>query len=196
MSALNSILERLIPGTVTAPKLDCIGCAKTWKCCDFQPFVANFLVGALIEANPKFLFTGPHLWQPLGLIPSHEFRARHAATSLAVRGEDLVCQFFDKDTRGCTIWEFRPGECSTYFCEGMGRDLQKLSARSFGLETALAQRALFEVGLAIDLVGSQIDLLNEPAEFKTYSDEELRKIYRDCWAWARNLNEDDVSQWL
>lgn len=197
MNALNFILDPMIPGQKTQiPQLDCVGCAKPLKCCDFQPFVANFLIGAILEENANFLMDGPHLWQPLGLIPSHEFRAKHARTPAFERGADLACQFFDLGARACTIWRFRPGECSTYFCEGMDEELQKLSGDSFGLETALAQRALFEAGVEIDLVGAQIDLLNEPGPVQKYDEVELRRIYSECWRWARNLRADDVRQWL
>lgn len=196
MTNLNSILSRWLSTRPKAlPALDCVACAKKWKCCDFQPFVPNFALGAILEKNPAFALTGVHHWQPLGLVPSHEFRARHAATQPEAREPDLVCQFFDKRERRCGIWEFRPGECSNYFCEGMGAELTAASEAAFTIETVVAQRALFELGFAQAEVGEQIDLLNAPGSFRAYSEVELRSIYSESWRWARNLSADEVRRW-
>ncbi len=196
MTNLNSILSRWWPeGLKAVPVLDCAACTKKWKCCDFQPFLPNFAVGAILEQRPEFELSGPHHWQPLGLIPSHEFRERHGRTSPEARERDLVCQFFDPLSRGCGIWEFRPGECSHYFCEGMGAELIRGSESAFAVETALAQKALFALGFGVDQVGEQIDLLNSPGAFPVYQPAELRKIYRECWRWAGNLQGGEVGQW-
>lgn len=198
MTNLNSILGRWQPDVIKAvPALDCQACMTKWKCCDFQPFWANFLIGAHIENHSDLDLIGPHHWQPIGLIPNHDFRQKHARTPTDQRGEDLVCGFFNKAQRECQIWEVRPGECSNYFCEGMGPELQKASQDAFHMETVLAQRALIQLGFDFPQVGAQIDLLNEPGgTFPKYSEAELVEIYRECWRWARNLEANEVREWL
>lgn len=198
MTNLNSILSRWQQDTVkTVPDLDCRSCAKRWKCCDFQPFWANFLIGAHIESDADLMFDSAHHWQPLGLIPDHGFREKHARTPPEQKDQDQVCLFFNPTQRQCQIWNTRPGECSNYFCEGMGEELQIASKQAFDLETIVAQKALIELGFTYTQVSEQVDLLNEPGRiFPAYAPNQLSDIYRQCWRWARNLTANEVREWL
>lgn len=197
MNSLNSVLAGLMPQpSVAGPELNCSACTKVAKCCDFQPFLANFLIGALLDRNSAFELSGDHYWQPLGLIPNSKFRQRHAELGSELRGSELQCNFFDISTRKCGIWELRPGECSTYFCEGAGVQHRNLSVQAFALETGLAQRALYEFGFSQNFVSAQVDVLNNAVEPVAVPESELHEIYRFCWSWARNLRGEDVRRWL
>ncbi len=33
------------------------------------------------------------------------------------RQSDLLCPFFDTKSLGCSVWQSRPGVCTTYFCK-------------------------------------------------------------------------------
>jgi hypothetical protein len=207
---LNSVLARWLDQgdlDLAASKLNCDLCSKAgraglsgterarwqlYKCCTFQPFVANFLLGAHLASGgqlpvPRGPESGFHL-TPLGLFASQDFKRRHQATADEERGADLLCAFY-RDGK-CGIFAFRPGECSTYFCTGPD---QLLSEQSFAVEVAVAQLALFEQGFSEAQVGQQIDLLNEPErEIQTLAMVDLEALYRRAWSYASTLRRKDV----
>jgi Fe-S-cluster containining protein len=160
-------------------QLDCLGCKKPGKCCDFQPFIPNFLLGAMLHAGLDLPEAGEHSYQPIGLVPGRSFRERHAKTS--ERGSDLLCRFF-KDNK-CSVYQYRPSECRNYYCEGMTEIHRLRSQREFDFETKLAQLALRHLGFSDRYINLQIDILNaevdpEPVESVP------RELYRSAFAWA------------
>src|SRR6185312_8190070 len=98
------------------PALDCAACTlalerpsfasrwRSYKCCTFQPFVANFLAGAMLEAGLEALAIHPDkaLRQPLGVIPTAGFRELYLTTPEDLRGKEHLCSYFDKTYRRCT----------------------------------------------------------------------------------------------
>ena len=128
-------------------------------------------------------FQGEHLWQPIGLVPSHAYKARYANTPPESRASDLDCVFF-KD-RLCIIWPERPGECRTYFCEGRTAADIEQSETLFAEETRLAQLALIEQGWSLAHVHAQIDVLNNGAGGTSFKPEDLKDIYRRAWEYVK-----------
>ena len=184
----NSVSRATIAGF--AP--DCGACAKFGKCCDFQPFVPNVLLGAALAAGVT-LPKSPERFalQPIGLVPTARFRrARDHRGARTADHVDQLCAFF-VDGR-CAIWDFRPGECSSYHCAG---EDPAQAADSFALETSLAQMALIEQGFAPATVAGQIDILNEPGEDLDTAPA-VETIYRRAWDWARHLSRADVAAYL
>ncbi len=179
--------------TLTDPQLDCAGCLKVGKCCDFQPFIPNYLVGAMLAAGVALPNVGEHHWQPLGLIPAGSFRERHSRTPEGLRGSDLFCSFFDG---GCSIYKFRPGECRNYFCEGMTDGHHAASIKAFTIETSMAQSALEHLGFPIEAVHAQVDVLNLQGEPRPAVTAEMMAIYRGAWAWAGQHRSDEVQRFL
>ena len=187
-STLNSILSRWLapgPGRPTGP--DCGACTRVTKCCDFQPFVANFLLGALLEQGHVLPEGDGFLKTSLGLVASAQFRRAHAAGRAG-----LACAFYLEGR--CSIWDLRPGECSTYLCDDVTPARSKLSARAFALETALAQMALAMDGFSPRKIARQVDILNDPGGGR--SEPNVVPIYLRAWAWAQTLSFDDVAPYL
>ena len=186
MTSLNPILARWLDDE-PAPRVDCAGCARgRFKCCDFQPFVPNFLVGAALETGRPLPAAAERFRrQPLGLIPTAQFRSARDGAGTPDR-----CAFFERGA--CGIWAFRPGECSAYTCVTENHDL---AGRAFALETTLAQMALIELGFAGPTVEGQIDILNDPGDALGHADD-VEPIYRRAWAWVRTRSRADLAAWL
>ena len=162
-TVINPVMQRWLraPGDL-APVVDCERCtmslndpenAKRWhslKCCAFQPYVANFYCGAMLEAGlmPLPRDAGKAMLQPLGVLPVREFRALIEATPDHLRQEKHLCTFYDQASRRCGIWEYRPGECSLYYCGGDSkrREREQWSQKVFSLESDMAQMALAHLG--------------------------------------------------
>jgi hypothetical protein len=177
------------------PELDCLGCTREFKCCAFQPFVANFLLGAYLADGGNLLPMRAML-QPLGLIPGGEYRAKYLGTAEAERGEEFLCHFYDRQTRRCGNWKHRPGECSTYFCKPGKFDVDHHSRQTFDRETAIAQMALSELGFERGRIAQQIAYLNDPGFHpSTVEFAYLMEIYRRSWEWAKRLNANQVERW-
>src|SRR5262249_39696023 len=125
---------------LTVPKVDCVGCSKPGKCCDFQPFLPNYLLRAMLEAGVDLPDAGEHHWQPIGLVPDKGYRERHGLAADGRRGAEFLCRFFVD--RQCSIYQFRPAECRTYYCEGMTKWHHRKSEQGFETETKNAQLCL------------------------------------------------------
>lgn len=197
------------------PKLDCKSCTRAqsalstqekerwenWKCCTFQPFVPNYLLGSMLETKslPKN-HSNQFALSPLGLCPTAEYRTRFFTKEDSERGEDLICAFYDKERGICGNWKNRPSECSTYFCQ----DSSFYRARSrdlFDWEMAVAQMALIEHGFSDQETGAMMSWMdwNDEGRLKLlwahYLGKEI-EFYQSCWKWAQTLQARDVLSWL
>jgi hypothetical protein len=196
-SFLNTTLARWLATPLSVPDVDCRGCAKLTKCCAFQPFIPNFLLGGWLESLTVLPQHKSLCFQPLGAMPTPEYREKHRVAGNKDQALDLLCSFY-VDGR-CSIWNFRPGECSTYFCdEAMTSEpRQSLAKKSFAIEIAVAQMALVELGFAPKEISAQVDACNGQAEFsEKYPDAELILMYKRAWQWSKQLNADLVASWL
>lgn len=165
--------------------MNCAGCTRAFKCCDFQPFVANFLCGAVLADGGALPFDERVVGLGLGLCASAGFRARH--------GSEL-CAF--NVGGACSIWSRRPGECSVYLCTPAPEARTRLSEDAFRIETAVAQMALVELGFTPSEIAAEIDFLNEPGEPLPRTRTRLLEIYRAAWEWASRLEAADVKAFL
>ena len=136
--------------------------------------------------------------QLLGVIAHPSFRSRCEATPDRERGESHLCTYYDRVARRCGIWEFRPGECSLYFC---GSDSnrparEEWSNKAFQLESNLAQMALAHLGVNPREIETQVNLLNALGEVaEPLSEARVLEVYRESWNWAKTQSESDVHSW-
>lgn len=183
-----------------APQLDCARCLKPAKCCAFQPFVPNFLLGAWLEKSESLLEIANVRFHPVGAVACPDYRARHEKVTAAGGdpGVDLLCGFFDRERRTCSIWNFRPGECSTYFCDDLrvSEDRQAIRDKSFALEMAVAQMALVELGFSAREIAEQVDLVNGASSAQIYPGPELLMMYKKAWKWSQGLSREMVKSWM
>lgn len=211
---VNQVIQRWLklPDGLT-PQVDCDKCTmselhpmeqKRWhlyKCCTFQPFVANFYCGAMLEAGVSPFTAGAMqaVIQPLGVMATRRFRDLSDATPDSERGEAHLCSYFDRKKRSCRIWSFRPGECSLYFCstDPKSRERGEWSARAFHLESSMAQMALAHLGFSPRQLSDQVNQLNDPREdLQSLAATDAEELYRAAWKWVQTQSEYDVSSWL
>jgi len=205
---LNSILRQWITAEdLKPPELDCAGCSmaitdplngERWrknKCCTFQPFFPNFYLGAILNDFPRELASAQVYLGPLGMIANEDFRARWLTTVEEFKGENHHCFFYDHHQRKCTVWAFRPGECSTYFCQPVARAAE-MSHKTFAVESAVAQMAMIELGYSPDDVSREVETLNSGVGSKDWSYEKVLTVYRRSWEWSQELQPKQIQQWL
>jgi hypothetical protein len=137
--------------------------------------------------------------QAIGIVPTPAFRAQVEATPDEKRGEEHLCTFYDKTSRRCSIWEFRPGECSLYYC---GSDPKRAvreenSTNIFAMESGLAQMALAYLGFAPGAIARQVDVLNKAGvALPSLHAREALEIYRASWTWAKSQTIENIDSWL
>lgn len=88
------------------------------KCCTYFPYIPNFSLGALSlsqihQALPRGILL------PVGLFPSPQEQL--VIETLGGHGfgqkKELLCPYFDSVKNQCSIWNYRPGVCTSYFCK-------------------------------------------------------------------------------
>ncbi|MBT4763349.1 MAG: hypothetical protein HOO06_16765 [Bdellovibrionaceae bacterium] len=105
-------------------KRNCENCkfnsyGETWiKCCDYFPFIPNFLVGYGLTKNYSFwrwlLAQQDILKQPLGLVASAKLRKDLKSPPHIDKINKCYC--YNSSSGKCQIWEYRPKYCESYFC--------------------------------------------------------------------------------
>lgn len=88
------------------------------KCCTYFPYLPNFSLGALTSEDLAKTETRGILL-PVGLFPSAEEQNKIQSFGHEGFGKksELLCPFFDKQKNQCSIWTYRPGVCTSYFCK-------------------------------------------------------------------------------
>jgi Fe-S-cluster containining protein len=172
---------------------------KPAKCCAFQPFVPNFLLGAWLENSAVLPEIANVQFHPVGAVPSPDYRNRHEAvtSSGGDPGVEFLCGFFDRERRACSIWSVRPGECSTYFCDDLrfNENRQALRNLSFDLESNAAQMALVELGYTPKQISEQVDLVNGVCSVQIYPGQEILLMYKKAWKWSQGLSREMIESW-
>ncbi len=133
------------------------------KCCTYFPFIPNFSWGALLKKNSVQVHlrlrsaAQQGLLLPLGLheTPERKQVMKKFGQKEFGRRAELLCPFFDTTSLGCSIWNERPGTCTTYFCKSNGgaeglkfwRDVETYLSH---FEWSLAKEIFFRLGLNED----------------------------------------------
>jgi Putative zinc- or iron-chelating domain len=168
----------------------CLTCQRPGKCCNYHPFFPNFRLGALDPSVVLRLAGTPDYWvQPLGLIPGPSLRSSRGSCPLFSRGV-------------CSIYEHRPAECRSYFCEDLATqrwhpDQELLHARR---EVSRAQMAMAARFSARE-INTQVDFYNNPSDdpvdtkIRRYTLEELWDFYRWSSRWSSAVPDDEVDSW-
>ena len=211
MSNQIPVMNRVIgqwlnPPQGLAPAVDCANCSRAtfepdraarwrdYKCCAFQPFIANFYCGAMLEAGVSPLPAAAQaVAQPIGVLATREFRNLCDATPDRNRTEAHLCAYYKRESRQCGIWQFRPGECSLYYCTNDDNKAarERWSERAFAFETNVAQMALVYAGFSPGRIAEQVTFLNEPP-LGLASVSDVLEVYRACWDWVKSQSREDL----
>jgi hypothetical protein len=135
------------------------------KCCTYQPYLANYLVGGvLVDIDPS-LSKGKEIIKeqilarkgvtPYGIIPSHDYIKRERALKSIdfwkVPKEEMtkqLCSYYDDGN--CTVWKYREHLCVTHFCSSVGGSKGKEFWKTIDnylkmAETSLSQYAMLKL---------------------------------------------------
>ena len=123
------------------------------KCCTYFPYLPNFSLGALTAKD--LAKTEPRgILLPVGLFPSADEQNKIESFGLEGFGKksELLCPFFDSSKNQCSIWTYRPGVCTSYFCKSdqgqKGLDYWKVVEKYLNhFEWKLACAAIEKMGL-------------------------------------------------
>lgn len=135
------------------------------KCCTFEPFLPNYLVGAILKSS---LFGKKALVEkikqkkcslPIGVrVPWVFQKELHENPTDFGNREDWLCSYYDRTLNQCGIWKYRGSVCTSFYCQSSyqekGIEFWRLFAEYMNLvEMGLAQ----EVLVHMDFSSRQID---------------------------------------
>lgn len=88
------------------------------KCCTYFPYLPNFSLGAL-SADDLAKTKSRGILLPVGLFPSEneQNKIKNFGHEGFGKKSELLCPFFDSMKNQCSIWTYRPGVCTSYFCK-------------------------------------------------------------------------------
>ncbi len=193
------------------------------KCCSYHPTLPNYLVGAaLADTSPERAagqkrlrdkiekrvgVTSVWLAAPRKYLVLYEA----ARSSSFGRSESLLCPYFDRDAKNCSIWPYRESVCATFFCKyGAGANGQAfwraLKRYLTHVEEALAKHASTVVRGTPPppelprLQLTQEDLEDKPptrADYASFWGDHVGReeaFYLACADVVRGLGEDDIER--
>lgn len=149
---------------------------ESLKCCTYFPFLPCFSVGGVLAGGGpgasvvNDMIRNRQFVLPIGVVPSWQYRTKHKSMGGADFGqrEDLLCPFFQKSTRNCTIWKSRNSACTTFYCSSdrgqAGLDAwAELYDDLYELEMHLVQEYLLFRGFSWEEICEQLEYLKLPA---------------------------------
>lgn len=190
---------------------------STTKCCTFYPFVANFLAGGILQSGGegakrlKELILKRQWALPIGLVPppSYQQKFNLKRPDEFGRNYDFLCPFHEKG--GCSIWQYRNSECSTYFCAYQEGEKGKtrwigISETLFQAEMKISQECMLQKGYSWSEVKENLEYLKIAPErplqayeapyemdaltyqkfWQHHSDDPVQ-YFIDCFKWAQGL---------
>lgn len=157
------------------------------KCCTFHPFLPNYAVGALLEAQPtsgtealKSKIENREFALPIGVLAPYSYQYLFLTKEEEQFGNDegLLCPYYDRNANRCSIWLYRGVVCTTFFCRSdKGQNGLKfwavLSDYLSYIEMALAEECLVQLDFSPRDLSDQLSFLNK-REFDTQETEQTK----------------------
>lgn len=225
---LNLLPEKLLTLNVNETETDCGDCLmskdgkylKSLKCCTFQPFLPNYMVGQILKEGSerhiehiKNLAREKSFLLPIGLTPTYAYQFKFNSKEEGDFGNDpeLLCPFYDRLSLGCSIWQMRGSECMSFHCysrygakgEVFWTEFKDLI---FDLEMSLSQECLVQKGYTVSEVEEQIEWIRwndgkiavESISTVDYSRlwahhfDNIFEFYIACYGHVKSLHRKDV----
>ena len=155
------------------------------KCCTFEPFIPNFLVGGtFLDPQAKKAHDilrnkiQNRLYSlPLGMVASVRYQIEFNTNKETLFGQDAdyLCPYYDHSTQLCNMWRHRGVVCTTFYCKSSygKKGLQFWSDLSDYL--ALFEMALMEESLVmLDFSPRQVSTLVQYLNRQEGTQKELR----------------------
>lgn len=166
------------------------------KCCEFTPFVSGFAVGAFLQENGEW----PHFSQDFVYTL---FGVMHPL-SLRKSKNPVLCGFFDRKQKKCSIWPQRPATCATFFCASQKKEGSKsysqIEDKLQALEVGLLKLWFDEKRLSEELWEHWGDYMEKDTSLRDLdsrllfiSKSDAFKHYRNLYFW---LKTKKAQHWL
>lgn len=215
---------------------DCSNCFKTksqapkphfssqTKCCTYYPFLPNYLIGGILQDTSlpeprrqivKSRILSRQFMLPIGgsAPPVYQQKFRNKDPEDFGNRMDLLCDFYDSVKGGCSIWQWRGHECTTYFCHSSygekGENFwQRIRSLLFELEMYLSQMAMLHLGfinrdidLNIRLMKGETETISWSLDAMNWSNvwahqfEDIEKYYIKSYEYVREHAYDLNKEW-
>jgi Fe-S-cluster containining protein len=183
---LPEVYRRLLPqelmrANVNETKATCNSC--NWsayqphlKCCTFEPYLPNFLVGAMFESastSPAALkalrdkIEKRQFSLPIGMTASVKYQVEFNQREEKDFGnrEDWLCPYFNRELKNCGVWKNRGAVCTTYYCQSdygvMGSEFWKqMNDYLTYVEMALMEEILVHLDFSPRQISDCLQYLN------------------------------------
>lgn len=170
------------------------------KCCTFQPFQTNYLLGQILNSpkTPMKVLERIQLKMeqfeyvlPIGIVASISNQVQFVKRKSTDFGNrrDWLCPYYDVLKNNCGIWKSRSSVCTSFHClssyGAIGFEFwDKLSDYISYIEMALMEEAMLKLDFTPNEISEQVGFLNrtklfykeKPAPF--LSEEFSRKIWK------------------
>lgn len=201
--SLPPIYEHLLPVKilnfkVQETKATCSNCnwkeyQPNLKCCTFEPYLPNYLIGALLQdpkTHPQALgvfskkLKNKELLLPIGTTAPISYQVSFNSREPSDFGNraDWLCPYYiqDPSAKGntCSVWKYRGSVCSTFFCQSSygkkGKNFwSQLNDYLSYVEMALMEESLVYLDFSPRQISACLDFINRKsgteAELKTNS---------------------------
>ncbi len=184
----------LLTADVRETKATCDNCnwkeyQPSLKCCTYEPYLPNYLVGALFE-NPSTSAQALQVLRrkiekreyslPVGMMASVRYQVHFNNREPEDFGnrEDWLCPYYQREQQNCGVWRNRGAVCTTYYCQSNhGKKgiafWEKFSDYLTYVEMAIMEDVLVHMGFSPRQISDCLEYINRqdgsPAEMKSDS---------------------------
>ncbi len=146
------------------------------KCCTYEPFIPNYLVGAALQSTSTSSAAQKVFREkiekrkfalPIGMVASPRFQVRFNNREENEFGQrkDWLCPYYSIEKQNCGIWKHRGAVCTTYYCQSsygvMGTEFWKqMSDYMTYVEMALMEEALVQLDFSPRQISDCLQYLN------------------------------------
>ena len=165
------------------------------RCCNYIPKLANFQIGRILLDERPAMSKGRELIAnrianhrgvtPLGLFPDKNEKAAYwdlTEHDKVGQSDELACPYWVKGQHPCSIWQYRPSSCATWFCRYERGKTSKdfwliLEQLLRSLERALSYHCLSNM----EISPQSRELLFPPQSDEPETDIENDQEYKAVW---------------
>ncbi len=173
--------KELLNANIQETKATCANCnwaayQKHLKCCTYEPYLPNFLVGAMFEsastskvalATLRRKIEARQYSLPIGMTASVQYQVNFNNREEQDFGnrEDWLCPYYNREQQNCGIWKNRSAVCTTFYCQSnydvMGQEFWKqMNDYLTYVEMAMMEEILVHLDFSPRQISDCLEYLN------------------------------------
>lgn len=213
------LVEDLLNLEIIETKATCDDCAmgepgqkityqKDLKCCTFEPYLPNYLVGQMLSEPISQVarerlekrIDSRHGILPIGIVAPLRYQVEFNARQLHDFGNrrDWLCSWYDQKNQNCSIWKHRSSVCNSFICKSSyGKKgiqfWEQLGVYLNFVEMALMEEALVHMGYSARDLSDFLYYINRDqaknSELKqdAIESKKYQKLWKDYFGQERQL---------